>query len=288
MKYIILWIALQSCCIAFGQTAEEYYERGKSEEAKSNFEAAIKEYSKAIETDSAYTDAYYLRAKLYDEANQYQSALADLGKAISLQPVPEFHLALVELRGEIYLKINDKENACRDFIQASKLGGDIDDEYLESCGYHRIKKEAVYVDLPDKKNWKIQEQSFSVEDNQYLILLINEKTEERLKLISTLNTKNNDLEQVMYNAYSILKGKSEETKLSLLEKDLNAKEPWLMYSIENMTNETDNRKETQVWLLIQGENCLHSCMISVQNNVLTEKKKEELIRFFKTAKIIYR
>ncbi|WP_234109212.1 MULTISPECIES: tetratricopeptide repeat protein [Chryseobacterium] len=288
MKYIILWIALQSCCVTFGQTATEYYERGTSEEAKSNFEAAIKEYSKAIEIDAAYTDAYYLRAKLYYDTNQYQSALADLDKAISLQPVPEFHLALVELRGEIYLKINDKENACRDFIQASKLGGDIDDEYLESCGYHRIKKEAVYVDLPDKKNWKIKEQSFSVEDNQYLILLINEKTEELLKLISTLDTKNNDLEQMMNNIYSNLKGKSEETKISLFEKDLHAKEPWMMYSIENMINETDNRKETQVRLLIQGENCLHSCVISVQNNVLTEKKKEELIRFFKTAKIIYR
>lgn len=286
MKYRILLITLFSCCTTFGQTAAEHFERGEQEERKYNFDAAITEYTKAIEADPEFIDAYYLRGNLLYTQKKYQAALSDADKAISLKPdAPEYHRVLLMLRGECYLKIKDKEKACQDFIKASQLGEDVKEEYLAFCNYQRIKNEIVYVNLPDKKNWEIHDQS--VKDNQYLILLNNEKTKENLSLIRSKGVKNSNLEQVLNDAYNNLKGKSGATRLNFIEKDLNAKDPWIMYLVNNVTNETRNIIESQVWFLIQGENSLHTCVLSIQSDLLTKEKKEEMIQLFKTAKIVY-
>ncbi len=86
MKYLILLITLFSCCTTFGQTAVEHLERGEQEERKYNFDAAITEYTKAIEADPEFIDAYYLRGQLLYTQKKYQAALSDADKAISLQP----------------------------------------------------------------------------------------------------------------------------------------------------------------------------------------------------------
>lgn len=285
MKYIILLIIVLSSYGTFGQTAEEHYERGKQEERRNNAEAAIKEYTRAITLDPGHIDAYYLLAKLYYDTEQYQAAVAHLDKAIALQPVVDFKIVLLELRGACYLKLRNKDKACPDFIEASQLGYRVKEEYLALCNYQRIKNELVYVNLPDKKNWKIQEQS--IKDNQHIFSLVNEKTGERLRLASASGVKNSDLKQLMRDANALVKGQSGATQLSFIEQDLNAKEPWILYSVQNVRNEARDHTESQVWLLIQGINYLHTCVISIEDSAFTEQKKQEMIATFKTAKIVY-
>ncbi len=286
MKNLFLLAVLLVSYTSFGQTAEEYFELGTLEESKNNYEAAIKAFSNALKIDTEYTEAYYMRAKLLYDEDQYQDAIKDLDKAILLKPNPvEFYMELLKLRGNIHLKVKDKDKACKDFIEASKLGAYIDEDYLEICNYKRIKNEAIYLDLPDKTNWKIQEES--IKDDQKIILLKNDKTAEYLSLISQSGVKNSNLTDLMNETFQIEKEQSKDAKFSLIEKDLNAKEPWIMYSIQNKSNEIHNRLETEVWFLIQGDNNLHICTISISDNSFTKMKKEEIINLFKTTKIVY-
>lgn len=156
---------------------------------------------------------------------------------------------------------------------------------ISSCTAFGQENEAIYLNLNDKENWKITENNY--ENNKHIILLVNNKASEHLNLISHLKRKNSDLVKAMNNFYNIEKGKSEDVKLTLIAKDLEAKEPWIMYSIQNVTNKECNCKEAQVWLLIQGGNSLHSCVMSVKNDLFTDDRKEEIIKVFKTAKVVY-
>jgi hypothetical protein len=150
------------------------------------------------------------------------------------------------------------------------------------CSTFGQKNESVFVNLTDKENWKITDNNY--ESNQHVILLANDKTYEHLSLTSSLGVKNSDLIKVMNSYYNDRKGRSKDTKLSLIEKDLNAKAPWIMYSIQNVTNEECNCTESQVWLLIQGDNCLHSCVMSIKNDLFTNEKKDEIIKSLKPLK----
>lgn len=156
---------------------------------------------------------------------------------------------------------------------------------ISSCTTFGQENEAIYLNLNDKENWNITENNYK--DNQHIILLANDKTPEHLSLISHLRRKNSDLVNAMNNFYNIEKGKSKDVKLTLIEKDLKAKEPWIMYLIQNVTNKECNCKKAQVWLLIQGGNNLHSCVMSVKNDLFTDERKEEIIKVFKTAKVVY-
>lgn len=285
MRYTILFITLLSCFFVSGQTATEYFDEGRTKQERNDFEGAVKEYSKAIEIDATFAEAYYSRASLFYDNDNFEEALADLDKTISLRPDPiEFYMAALELRAKSNLKIGNRQKACNDFIEAKQLGASIDKEYLELCEYKGIKNEYFFVKMYDKKNWEITNESYK--NNQRIILMAN-KNSDYLSLISNIGMKNTDIAKAMDASYKMVKGKSQDAQLSLLEKDVKAKEPWIMYLIQNVINEDCNCKETQVWYLIQGENCFHSCCISIRNDLFTPEKKEEIIRTFTTAKIIY-
>lgn len=291
MKYKFLLITLLSYFFTFGQTATEYFESGKSKQEKSDFEGAIKEYSRAIEIDPTFSEAYYLRASLLYDDDKYTEALEDLNKIISLKPNPiEFYMEALLLRAKSNLKVNNKEKACKDFIEARELGKSVDEKYLQLCGYKEKKEERIFVKVPDTKKWKITEESYK--NNQHITLVANtfdsiKKPSEYLSLTSNMDIKNIDLIKAMDDSYKTAKSKSKDAELSLIAKDLKAKEPWIMYLIQNVINEEYNCKVSQVWYLTQGENFFHSCFMSVRNDAFTDEKKEEMIKVFKTAKIIY-
>lgn len=168
--------------------------------------------------------------------------------------------------------------------------GQITTANREKGKLNQKKNEFVFVEIPDKENWKITFEG--VENNQHIILVVNkqdtiQKPAESLALISNIGLKNIDLIQAMNETYQTAKEQSKAAELSFIENDLNIKEPWIMYLIQNIDNEECNCTVAQVWFLIQGENCLHYCFLSVRNDALTPEKKEEMIKIFKTAKIVY-
>ncbi len=95
-----------------------YYYHGLADAGDWEYPAAVEYFSKAIELDKSYRDAYYERAKAYFVLSDTQKALRDINKAIALDKYrPDFY----ELRAEYLLSAKKRKEALRDYIMAAKL-----------------------------------------------------------------------------------------------------------------------------------------------------------------------
>ena len=99
------------------------------ESARFYFEAAVKEtgynkavalYTKVIELDPKYPDAYNNRGTRYYGLHQYEKAIADYDKAIEL--APKESILYVE-RGRAYQAIGEQSRANADYEKAQQLQG---------------------------------------------------------------------------------------------------------------------------------------------------------------------
>ncbi len=72
-------------------TARGYYERGHVHEQNKRYAEALGDYSKAIELDPRFFDAYFFRSSLYAghpslQKREYAKAVADLTKMLEIEP----------------------------------------------------------------------------------------------------------------------------------------------------------------------------------------------------------
>ena len=58
MKNILFTLALLVSFVSFGQTAEEYFDSGYDKAKAKDYYGAIADYTKAIELNPKYTEAY--------------------------------------------------------------------------------------------------------------------------------------------------------------------------------------------------------------------------------------
>ncbi|MDR6921959.1 hypothetical protein [Chryseobacterium sp. 2987] len=172
-----------------------------------------------------------------------------------------------------------------------KSGAADSEKHLQTSRFRKPMEERIFVKIPDIEKWKITYENYK--NNQYVVLVANtfdtlKKPSEYLSLTSMAGMKNVDLTKAMNDSYKRAKDQSKNAELNVIAKDLKAKEPWIMYSIQNAVNEEYKSKVSQVWYLMQGENFFHSCFMSVRDDAFTEEKKKDMINVFKTAKIVYR
>ena len=60
--------------------------RGNAYLELNSYDKAIADFSKAIELDNSYTNAYYFRAMLYHRIRKNDAAVADYQKVVQLSP----------------------------------------------------------------------------------------------------------------------------------------------------------------------------------------------------------
>jgi protein O-mannosyl-transferase len=94
------------------QNANMLMQSGKTAEA-------IIEYSKAIEFDGKYSEAYNNRGTAYGKLKEYEKAIKDFSKAIELND--KYDVAFKN-RGMAFNKLGKKKEACNDWEMATKLG----------------------------------------------------------------------------------------------------------------------------------------------------------------------
>src|SRR5215211_193376 len=86
-KLLLLLLLTFSVPVVFGQmTADEYYKRADERKRGGHAEAAIADYTKAIELDPSLAEAFMRRAALRGAKSDYDGAIADNTKAIELNP----------------------------------------------------------------------------------------------------------------------------------------------------------------------------------------------------------
>jgi tetratricopeptide (TPR) repeat protein len=99
--FSLLLISASSRAAFAASTAKDYYDAGMYDEVSHGFDAAISDFSGAIDLDPNYAEAYYERGYCYNEASNrdYSKAIADETIAIELKP--DFAHAYAE-RGYAY------------------------------------------------------------------------------------------------------------------------------------------------------------------------------------------
>lgn len=94
---------------------------------KLEWQAAIKEYGKAIVLDPEFAAAYANRARLYGNNSEFDLAIADYAAAIRLKPD---YAEAFESRGGLYYIFNKPALALADFTEAIRLVPNSADAYL--------------------------------------------------------------------------------------------------------------------------------------------------------------
>lgn len=103
------------------ETAEQHYQRGVALTEKGRYEQAISEFTKAIEMDSTYSDAYSGRGRAYCRKGDCSSAIADYTQAIELDPNSA---AAYCGRGIAHRKLGEVAQAIADFEKCIEVSQD--------------------------------------------------------------------------------------------------------------------------------------------------------------------
>lgn len=94
-------------------TASEYYWRGYKNKRERHFDKALDDYTKAIELDPLFIDAYWSRSSIYaHQKNDHRSAISDLSKILEINP----HLySALHNRGLYHQRVREYDSAIDDF-----------------------------------------------------------------------------------------------------------------------------------------------------------------------------
>ena len=115
---------------AWGQTAEDYYNKGLKKAIKYPKEA-IEYFNKAIELNPSYAEAYFWRGSAKYALNDISGQTEDLNKAIEINPK---YADAYYFKGLIKIELrNDTIAACPDFQKAAELGHKDAKKELRRC-----------------------------------------------------------------------------------------------------------------------------------------------------------
>lgn len=106
-----------------------YYSRAFVKSNLGKTQEAIQDYTKAIEFEPSFSEAFENRGAIYDELGYYDKALSDYTSAIKINP--KSAIAFVN-RGNSNYRNNNKKDACDDWKKALELGDESAKERLNN------------------------------------------------------------------------------------------------------------------------------------------------------------
>ncbi len=269
------------------QNKEAYYNRGICELALKNFSKARADFDKTIKLDPENASAYYNRASVFASEKKYIESLPDLDKTIELDP--KFPNALT-LRGQIRAQSGNKKGACKDFNMAKSNGDPTADRYLSQfCGNEQQLGESLMLHWPEEENWKL---GSSQEDGNIAMLELihaDETLENWTEIGSMLSIKgatNVPMDKAMNMMFDQSKEGSPKAKLTFIEKDESVEYPWIIFTIENVGSKKEKNVESQLWYIVQGKTALYTNFRAVKESALTSDIKDKWMKFFKTGEVV--
>jgi tetratricopeptide (TPR) repeat protein len=117
-SYLFLILLSFTTLVFAQQTAVQYKESGIKHYRKKNYQAAIEQFSFAIELDKKMTDAYIYRAIAKDALDDFIGAISDFTIARNLDSNDVF--VYVE-RAKTFMNMKEYEAAEQDFLKVTQL-----------------------------------------------------------------------------------------------------------------------------------------------------------------------
>lgn len=111
----------------FSKDVTVLYKLAYAWEMKKDYKMALEKYTRALEKDRDYVDAYYRRGMCYIELAEYKKASDEFTLCLDLKPR---NGEIFYYRGLARLNSGDNVGACRDFERAKTYGNFNADEYL--------------------------------------------------------------------------------------------------------------------------------------------------------------
>ena len=190
-------------------TAYYYWIRGDIWEKSGKKEAALIDYTKAIELDPKYVWAYVCRADLYKAMKKYDLALKDIDLAIKNSSSPStYHYWL---RGDILEKSGEREGAIGEYSKALEIDPKAD--YIRNARRNLYRKADRYDLIYAEFDTLIKEAATPKEKAGYYlqrgqILLRNEDRESALREYTQaieVDPSNNDAYKARAFVYRLMK-----------------------------------------------------------------------------------
>ncbi len=114
--------------------ARPYNNRGLASKKEGNLDAALADFTRALELDPAYSDAYNNRGLIYKDRGEPGRAIEDYGRAISADA--KFAPAYMN-RGVAYKLMNDLEKAMEDYNRALAVSPRLAEAYYNRANLYR-------------------------------------------------------------------------------------------------------------------------------------------------------
>ncbi|MEK0422122.1 MAG: hypothetical protein RLZ95_32 [Bacteroidota bacterium] len=117
-KTIILFNLILIITHSYSQSAKKLVKSGNTKYGNEDYKGAIDDYTKAIEVDSNYADAYFYRGYTKFTLKDYQGAIIDYTKNVELDP--KSFDGFID-RGDIKYILKDYKSAINDYTYALEL-----------------------------------------------------------------------------------------------------------------------------------------------------------------------
>lgn len=123
----VMWVGFVKTRYRLRRQAPRHLKAGRKLFAQKDYEAALREYNKAIHAAPDLAEAYCRRGSVYHEMGQAALAMSDINRAIACDP--RYAIAYLE-RGKQRTEIGDYDGALADFGQLMTLRANDPETYL--------------------------------------------------------------------------------------------------------------------------------------------------------------
>lgn len=151
--------------------------------------------------------------------------------------------------------------------------------------------ESLMLDWPDSEGWKIGDNQEN-EQMHVIDVVRNNETVGKWTELGNMTTikviKSMPVEKAMDMMFDQAKRQSPKAKLTFMEKDEQAENPWIIFTIESPGFKNDKTPESQLWYIIQGKQALYTNFRAVKQASIPDDLKTKWIAFFKTSKLVYK
>jgi len=151
-------------------------------------------------------------------------------------------------------------------------------------------KESLKIHWPEEYNWKIG--SNQEDESVHMLELIPEK--ETLhkwsimgNMLSIKGVKDVPMDVVMNMMYQQAKENAPKAILTLIEKNEEGDNHWVLFKLEAPNFKNDKKPESQLYYVVQGEQALYTNFVAIKNKNISDDFVKKWTEIFKKSEFVH-